>query len=156
MTKQNGKRGEPSLDHNKKDIDYKFHTQINNNNQSSVTFAAVKSKIVHTIQATFEYGGDMAKSIKQGSKFDLNTVKPVREYIPMKVVADPSPLGNSPTQGEKDEYDRAIYEAKVKRARALRVQKFEQETANMDYEAKRDHHQAGCVCTRQLSTRPIL
>ena len=57
----------------------KFATQDQIQKGYFATYNAVKEEIIADVQKKYKFGTDIAKSLRSGNKFDLKSVKPIRE-----------------------------------------------------------------------------
>jgi len=61
-----------------KEKETKFATQEQMNRGAYATYNTVKDIIVQEVQKKYRFGADVAKSIRDGKRFDINAIKPVR------------------------------------------------------------------------------
>ena len=62
-----------------KEKELKFATQEQMSKGNYATYNTVKAAIVQEVQRKFKFGSDVAKSIRDGQRFDLSGVKPDRQ-----------------------------------------------------------------------------
>ena len=63
----------------RKEKEMKFATQEQSTKSLYGTFNAIKDAIVANVQAKHKFGTDIAKAIRDGKKFEINTIRPVRK-----------------------------------------------------------------------------
>ena len=74
--------------------DYRFATQDQMGKGNYGTYNTVKDAIVQEVQEKYKYGSDIAKSIRQGKLFDIDSVMPIRKVSKV-----------SDAEAKKDEQD---------------------------------------------------
>ena len=63
----------------RREKEVKFATQEQIQKGYYATYNIVKEAIIADVQKRYKFGTNMAKSVRDGKKFDIKTVKPVRE-----------------------------------------------------------------------------
>ena len=63
----------------RREKEIKFATQEQMQRGYFATYNVVKEAIIADVQKRYKFGTDMAKSVRDGKKFDIKAVKPIRE-----------------------------------------------------------------------------